>query len=289
MIRFFFDASSRRSILFRRFVKNRTAVTGSVIVVVFFMTGILAPFLAPYSPEAIDLANAFHKPSSGHWAGTDNLGRDILSRILYGARISITTGLLAVVIALVIGIPIGLVAGHWSGRTDMFLMRLMDVLLSFPGILLAIAIIVILGPGLWNAIIAVGIASVPLFARLVRGQCLQIRELEFVEAARAIGEGHVNMMLRYLFPNCLPAVVVQATLRVATAVIVASGLSFLGLGAQPPTPEWGAMLSEGREFIRTAPYLTIFPGLALMLFVLGFNLCADGLIDVLNPRIRSER
>jgi peptide/nickel transport system permease protein len=260
-----------------------------LIVFLFFVMGLVAPLVAPYSPEAIDLGNAFQKPSLDHWAGTDNLGRDILSRILYGTRISITTGVLAVVIALALGIPIGLVAGHWSGRTDMVLMRLMDILLSFPGILLAIAIIVVLGPGLGNAILAVGIASVPLFARLVRGQCLQIRELEFVEAARAIGESHVSIMIRYLFPNSLPAVVVQATLRVATAVIVASGLSFLGLGAQPPTPEWGAMLSEGREFIRSAPFLTIFPGLALMLFVLGFNLFADGLIDVLNPRVRNER
>ncbi len=257
-----------------------------MIVFLLLLVALFAPWLAPYPPEEINLEKAFHRPSLDHWAGTDNLGRDILSRILFGTRISMTTGIGAVLIALVIGIPIGLVAGHWSGRTDMALMRLMDILLSFPGILLAIAIIVVLGPGLWNAIVAVGIASVPLFARLVRGQCLQIRELEFVEAARAIGEGHLSMMLRYLLPNALPAVVVQATLRVATAVIVASGLSFLGLGAQPPTPEWGAMLSEGREFIRTAPHLTVFPGLALMLFVLGFNLFADGLIDVLNPRIR---
>jgi len=171
----------RRSLLLRRILRNRAAVAGFLFVFLFFGLGFLAPLIAPYSPDAIDLGNAFQKPSLKHWAGTDNLGRDILSRILYGARISITTGVLAVVIALALGIPIGLVAGHWSGRTDMVLMRLMDILLSFPGILLAIAIIVVLGPGLWNAIVAVGIASVPLFARLVRGQCLQIRELEFVK------------------------------------------------------------------------------------------------------------
>ncbi len=253
----------------------------------FLFISLLAPFLTPYSPVAIDLGAAFQPPSLKHWAGTDNLGRDILTRIVHGARISISTGVLSVLIALLIGIPLGLVAGHWSGRLDMVLMRLMDIMLSFPGILLAIAIVVVLGPGLGNAIIAVGIASIPLFARLVRGQALQIRELEFVEAARAIGEGSLSIMFRYLLPNCLPAIVVQATLRIATAVLVASGLSFLGLGAQPPVPEWGAMLSEGREFIRSAPHLTIFPGLALMLFVLAFNLFADGLIDVLNPRLRN--
>ena len=283
-----FRSSGRKHQVLRRFRRNRTACSGLLIVLVFLVVGLLAPVIAPFPAETIDLGNAFQTPSLRHWAGTDNMGRDILSRILYGARISMMTGILSVSVALLIGTPIGLAAGYWSGRVDLVLMRLMDILLSFPGILLAIAIVVILGPGLGNAILAVGIASIPLFARLVRGQALQIRELEFIEAARAIGESSVSMMWRYLLPNCLSAVVVQATLRTATAVLVASGLSFLGLGAQPPTPEWGAMLSEGREFIRSAPHLTLFPGLALMVFVFGFNLFADGLIDVLNPKIRND-
>ena len=281
-------SSSYRIIIFHRFLRNKTAVTGTVIIMLFLIICFIAPLITPYSSETIDLEAAFELPSLKHWAGTDNLGRDILTRIFYGARLTIFTGVSSVLIALLVGIPIGLVAGHWSGWLDMSLMRLMDVMLAFPGILLAIAIVVVLGPGLGNAIIAVGIASIPLFARLTRGQALQIRELEFVEAARAIGEGNLSIMIRYLFPNCLPVIIVQATLRIATAVLVTAGLSFLGLGAQPPTPEWGAMISEGREFIRSAPHLTIFPGLALMLFILAFNLFADGLIDVLNPKVSNE-
>lgn len=273
----------------RRFWRNKSAITGAIVILFIALVSLLGPFFTPYSPETIDLANTFQRPSWQHWAGTDNLGRDIMSRIIYGARLSIMTGLVSVALALVLGIPIGLISGHFGGFADTILMRLMDVMLSFPSILLAIAIVVVLGPGLTNAILAVGVASIPMFARLVRGQALQLRELEFVEAARAIGEKNLSIMLRYLLPSCLPAVIVQATLRIATAVLVASGLSFLSLGAQPPTPEWGAMLSEGREFIRSAPHLTIFPGAALMIFVLSFNIFADGLIDVLNPKVRDEQ
>ena len=274
---------------FSRFFRNKTAVIGATIIILFVLVGMLAPWLTSYAPESIDLSATFQKPSGKHWAGTDNLGRDIFARIIFGSRISIITGVLSLIIALTFGIPIGLVAGHFGGFWDGLLMRVMDIMLSFPSILLAIAIVVVLGPGLGNAIIAVGIASIPMFARLVRGQVLQIRELEFIEAARATGESHLSIMYRFLLPNCLPVLIIQSTLRIATAVLVASGLSFLSLGAQPPTPEWGAMLSEGREFIRSAPHLTFLPGLALMTFILVFNLFADGLIDVLNPKVHDGK
>ena len=270
--------------LWKRLRKNHLAVMGGGLLVVFLVMALFAPLLAPYDPLAQDLYNRLMPPSWDHPFGTDDFGRDILSRVIYGSRISLRIGVVAVVIALVLGTTIGLVAGYWGGVLDQLLMRLMDLLLAFPSILLAIGIVAILGPGLENAMLAIGLVAVPQYARLVRASALSVREMDYVQASRALGAGHTRILLVAILPNCLAPLIVQATLGLATAILDAAGLSFLGLGAQPPMPEWGAMLSNGRELIVRAPWVLTFPGVAIFLTVLAFNLFGDGLRDSLDPK-----
>jgi ABC-type dipeptide/oligopeptide/nickel transport system permease subunit len=250
----------------------------------FLAMAATSPLVAPRDPLAQDLSRRLEAPSGEFPFGTDDFGRDILSRVLYGARISLRVGLVAVAISLVVGGGIGLVSGYYGGTLDLLVMRLMDVLLAFPAILLAIAVVAVLGPSLTNAMVAVGITGIPVYARLVRGVVLQVKSLEYVTAARALGAGDARLILRAVLPNCVAPILVQTTLGLATAVLDAAGLSFLGLGAQPPTPEWGAMLSQGRELILDAPWALTAPGLAILFSVLGFNLLGDGLRDALDPR-----
>ncbi len=269
-----------------RLTSNRTALLGAVIVGAVLLLGILAPGLAPYDPIKIT-PDALAPPSSHHWFGTDDLGRDILSRVLFGARISPLVGLAAVAISGVVGVAAGLVAGYAGGFIDNALMRLVDVLLAFPGIVLAIGIVAILGPGLNNAMLAVGIAGIPVFARVVRGSVLVEKEKEYVEAARLIGVSAARLLLVHILPNVLAPVIVLATLSVAAAILAAAALSFVGLGAQLPTPEWGAMLSQGRNYLSHQWWVAAFPGVAIAVTVLGVNLLGDGLRDTFDPRLRA--
>lgn len=270
----------------RRVVRNRAAAAGGTIVAAFVAVAVLAPVLAPYEPLRGRLAERLRPPSAAHWLGTDELGRDVLSRVLHGARISLQIQVAAVGLAVGVGTALGLLAGYVGRWPDQLVMRVMDILMAFPGIFLALAIIAALGTGLGNVIIATAIFLVPQFARVVRAAILSLKEKEFVEAARALGEGDVAIVLRYLLPNSLAPIIVQTSLRMATVLLTASGLSFLGLGVQPPAPEWGAMLSNARSYMITAPHVATMPGLAIMLVVLGFNLLGDGLRDSLDPRLR---
>ena len=268
----------------RRLARHGGARFGAAVVVVFAVVALLAPWVAPYDPEAIALGTNLQGPSRVHLFGTDSLGRDVLSRTIWGARISLTIGFVSVGLAMVGGVPLGALSAWRSGWPDRLVMRAVDVLLSFPTILLAIVVITIFGPGLGNAMLAIGVAQVPLYARLTRAAVLRVKTQPFVEAARAAGAGEWRLLLRHALPNCLPPLLVQSTLMFATAILSAAYLGFLGLGAQPPTPEWGTMLAKARDFLRTAPHVSIFPGLTIMLTVLGLNLLGDGLRDVLDPQ-----
>jgi ABC-type dipeptide/oligopeptide/nickel transport system permease subunit len=268
----------------RRFGRHRGAVAGAAIALAFAAVALLAPWLAPHDPEAVQLANNLRPPSRVHPFGTDSLGRDVLSQTIYGARISLTIGFVSVALAVLGGVPIGALAGYTGGWTDRLTMRLVDILVSFPTLLLAIVVITIFGPGLFHAMIAIGIAQVPLYARLTRGAVLKVKALDYAAAARAVGAPALRILWRHVLPNCLPPLIVQSTLFFATAILSAAYLGFLGLGAQPPTPEWGTMLSKARDFLRVAPHVSVFPGLTIMVTVLGLNLLGDGLRDVLDPR-----
>ncbi|MDH4138214.1 MAG: ABC transporter permease [Anaerolineae bacterium] len=273
----------------RRLLKNRAAKVGLGVVFLTVIAAVFAPFIAPYDPIRAELDEIIQPPSGTHLLGTDELGRDILSRIIYGSRISLTLGIVSVGIGLFGGIPLGMIGAYWGGWADLIIMRLIDILLAFPAILLAIVVVSILGPGLYNAMIAVGISQLPIYARLVRGVVLSIKEKEFVEAAKAVGAGDLRIISRHILPNSLAPIIVQATLNIASAILSAAALGFLGLGAQPPTPEWGTMLSKGRLYLRVAPHVTTFPGLAIVITVLGFNLFGDGLRDALDPRMTRGR
>ncbi|HVN98382.1 MAG TPA: ABC transporter permease [Syntrophorhabdaceae bacterium] len=272
--------------VWRRLKRNRAAVTGGVILLVFLVVSLLGPLIAPYPANEGDLTKRLEAPSRAHLLGTDALGRDLLSRVICGARISLEIQIAAVMIALIIGTIIGMIGGYYGGAIDHTIMRVMDILLAFPGIFLAIAIVAVLGTGLTNLIFAAGIYSIPQFARVVRGSVITLKEREFVEAARVAGETDTNILARYILPNSMAPLIVQTTLRMATVLLTASGLSFLGLGVQPPAPEWGAMLSNSRDYLVTAPHAAIVPGFAIMLVVMGFNLFGDGLRDSLDPRLR---
>ncbi len=269
-----------------RFRRHRAAMVGLALLVTLLGLALAAPLLTPYDPARQDLSQALRPPSAAHPLGTDQLGRDILARLLYGGRLSLIIGVLAVGVGLVVGVPLGAVSGVQGGITDLVIQRFADVLLSFPGFLLALSLVAILGVGLWNVIISVGISAVPSFIRLVRGSVLSIREQVYVEAAYALGQKGRSIIFRHVLPNAIAPVIVQATLSLGFAILVAAGLGFLGLGVQPPTAEWGTMLGEGRQYIFRAPSLTTFPGLAIFLAVLGFNLVGDGLRDALDPRMR---
>lgn len=264
---------------------NPLNLVALALIAVLAACALLAPLLAPYDPLAQDLAVRLKPPSPEHWLGTDSLGRDIASRILYGARISLVIGVVVVGSAGVFGTFVGLVAGYAGGLVDEALMRLTEVFLAFPALILAMAIAGALGPSLTNAIIAIAAVTWAVYARLTRGQILSLRQREFVEAARAMGASRMRIILRHLLPNTLAPLMVQASFDMGSSIIAAAGLSFIGFGAQPPTPEWGVMISEGRNFINTQPWLSLFPGLAILLAVGSFNLLGDGLRDAFDPRL----
>ena len=270
----------------RKFRQQHVALVAAVFVLLLVFIAIIAPYIAPYDPENYfdyDALNA--GPSAAHWFGVDSLGRDILSRILVGSRISLTAGLVSVVIGAVIGTLFGLLAGYYEGWWDRIVMRISDVLFAFPGILLAIGVVAILGNGMVNVVFAVAIFSIPAFARLVRGNTLALKHLTYIEAARSIGASDWTIIVRHILPGTISSVVVYFTMRIGTSIITAASLSFLGLGAQPPTPEWGAMLNEARADMTMAPHVAIFPSLAIFFTVLAVNLLGDGLRDALDPKL----
>jgi glutathione transport system permease protein len=270
----------------RKFLRQPVAVAAGAFVLLLVVLALAAPWLAPYDAENFfdyDSLNAL--PSLKHWFGVDPLGRDIFSRILVGSRISLTAGFVSVAVGALVGTALGLIAGYYEGWWDRVIMRVCDVLFAFPGILLAIGIVAILGGGMFNVIIAVAIFSIPTFARLVRGNTLALKHLTFIEAARSIGASDWTIVTRHIFPGTIAAVVVYFSLRIGTSIITAASLSFIGMGAQPPTPEWGAMLNEARADMMTSPHVALFPSLAIFLTVLAFNLLGDGLRDALDPKI----
>ncbi|MGY0693572.1 nickel transporter permease [Virgibacillus sp. FSP13] len=269
-----------------RIIKSKTSFIGLCIILILILTAIFAPMIATHSPTDQNIIDRYMAPSSDHLLGTDELGRDIFSRIVYGSRISIQIGVIAVGIAMIVGVLLGGIAGYFGRWVDQIIMRIIDIMMAFPSILLAIALVAVLGPSLRNAMIAVGIVGVPQFARIVRSAVLSVKETEYIEAAKAIGAKHGRVLMQHVLPNCVAPIIVQATLSVGTAILDAAGLSFLGLGAQPPTPEWGAMLSDGRAALQNAPWVVTFPGLAIFFVVLGFNLFGDGLRDALDPRLK---
>jgi peptide/nickel transport system permease protein len=269
-----------------RFRRHRGAVVGLALLVALFVAAAAAPVLTNHDPEAQRLVQALRPSSWEHPLGTDHLGRDVLARLLYGGRLSLLIGFLAVAVGLAAGVPLGAVSGFRGGLSDLVVQRLADILLSFPGFLLALTLVAVLGVGLQNVIISVGVGAVPSFIRLVRGSVLTIREQAYVEAAEAIGQRPTVIVFRHVLPNAVAPVIVQATLNLGSAILLAAGLGFFGLGVQPPTAEWGAMLGEGRQYIFRAPALITYPGLAIFVAVLGFNLFGDGLRDALDPRMR---
>lgn len=266
--------------------RDKRALVGLIFIIVLVLVAIFADFLAPYPMTQQDLSQALQKPSMTHFFGTDELGRDVFSRILFGTRISLTIGVSAVAIALVLGGLMGLVAGYFGGKLDTLLMRFTDVLLSIPSILLAIAIVASLGSSLLNLIIAIGIGMIPTYARITRSAVMTIREKQYIEAAHALGGSDLKIMGRHVLPNILSPLIVQASMGIASGILSAAGLGFIGLGIEPSIAEWGTMLNYGRQYIRTHSYLTIYPGFAIMLTILSFNLLGDGIRDALDPKMR---
>jgi peptide/nickel transport system permease protein len=268
----------------RALLGRPTAVFGGVVLIGMMALALFAPWIAPYDPLATSWTLVRKAPSAAHWFGTDEVGRDLLSRIIWGARASLSAGVIAVAIAVGVGVPTGMVAGYVGGWTDGLISRLTDAMLAIPFLILAIALAAFLGPSLGNAMIAIGVTATPIFVRLARGQVLAARAEDYVEAARAVGNPPIRILLRHILPNILPPVMVQATLAVAAAIIAEASLSFLGLGQQPPAPSWGSMLNTAQRFLTQAPWMAIFPGLAIFLTVLAFNLFGDGLRDAMDPR-----
>jgi peptide/nickel transport system permease protein len=270
----------------RRFLRSRTGLLGALVLITVTLCAVFAAQIAPYSPTRQNFLDEKEPPSREHLMGTDEFGRDVFSRVIWGAQASLLAGAVAASIALVIGLVLGMLAAFYGGALDNVTMRAMDIILAFPYILLAIAVVAILGPGLVNAMIAIGIVYVPYYARVVRGSVLSVRAREYVEAARALGAADHRVMLQHVLPNALAPVIVQTTLNVGTAIIDTAGLSFLGLGTQPPTPDWGNMLAGGRSYVIDAPWIATFPGLAILVTVLAFNLMGDALRDAFDPRLR---
>jgi len=277
-------AQSPRRLALRRFLQRRVAVAGLVVIVVFVLVAVLAPLIAPYNPDATSWTMIRKAPSAAHWMGTDENGRDVLSRVIFGAQASMMAGVVSVLIAAGIGVPAGLLAGFAGGWTDAILSRIVDAMLACPFLILAIALAAFLGPDLTNAMIAIGVSTAPRFMRMARAATLDAASNEYVEAARAIGNPAWRVAVRHVLPNIFPPVLVQGTLAIAQAIIAEASLSFLGLGQQPPAPSWGSMLNSAQRFLTQAPWLAVFPGLAIFLVVLSFNLVGDGLRDALDPR-----
>ncbi|KQO83483.1 ABC transporter permease [Rhizobium sp. Leaf262] len=273
-----------QSRVLRRFMAHRLALIGAIIVLLFAIMAIAAPLIAPYEPNASSWSAIRKAPTWLHWFGTDELGRDVMSRVIWGARASLLAGVVSVAIAFVIGVPIGMLAGYFGGPLDTVIMRIIDAFLAIPFLILAIAMAAFLGPSLTNAMIAIGVSTAPVFARIARGQTMAVKVEEYIEAAHAIGTGHVAILIRHVFINITPQLVVQSTLAIATAIIAEAALAFLGLGQQPPDASWGSMLNSASSSLSIAPWIAIWPGLAIFLTVLGFNLLGDGLQDALDVK-----
>jgi peptide/nickel transport system permease protein len=270
----------------RRFKRRKAAVFALAVIAIFVAAAVLAPLISPYNPDLQTWTAVRKAPSALHWFGTDDIGRDVLARVIYGARASLLAGVISVAIALLVGVPVGLISGYLGGFIDALFSRITDALLACPFLILAIALAAFLGPSLGNAMIAIGITTTPIFIRLTRGQVMAVKVEDYVEAARAVGNPHWRIALVHILPNILPALLVQATLSIAAAIIAEAALSFLGLGQQPPAPSWGSMLNAAQRFLVNAPWMAIWPGLAIFLTVLSFNLVGDGLRDALDPRSR---
>ena len=270
----------------RRLLKRKGAVLGAAVMLLMILLAVFAPLIAPYDPIATDWGAIRKAPSAAHWFGTDENGRDVLSRVIWGARASLLAGVISVSIALAVGVPIGLLAGYVGGWLDSLISRFTDAMLAIPFLILAIALAAFLGPSLGNVMVAIGITATPIFIRLTRGQVLTTKVEDYIEAARALGNPHLRVALRHVFPNIVPPLLVQATLAIAAAIIAEASLAFLGLGQQPPAPSWGSMLNISQRFFENAPWMAIWPGLAIFLLVLSFNLLGDGLRDALDPRQR---
>ena len=273
--------------VWRRFCRNKQAMIGLAMLLLLIFAAVFANLIAPYDPVEQNLLIRLQGPSAAHWFGTDELGRDIFSRILYGARISLTVGLIAVSISCVAGCALGAIAGYYGGILDTVIMRISDIMMAIPSILLNISIVAALGTGLQNVMIAIGISSVPAYCRIMRASLLSLKNQEFVDASRVAGSTDFYIIMHHIIPNSLAPLIVQATLKVGGAILSCASMSFIGLGIVPPTPEWGAMLSTGRDFLRDAPHLTAFPGLAIMFAVFSMNLIGDGLRDALDPKLKN--
>ena len=276
------DTPGRRAL--RRLLRRRGAMLGLVIVLIFIVLAVFAPLIAPYDPVATSWSAVRVAPSADYWFGTDEIGRDVLSRVIWGARASLLAGLVSVCISMSLGVPIGLLAAYVGGWTDGLISRFTDSMLAVPFLILAIALAAFLGPSLTNAMIAIGVSATPIFVRLTRAQVLAVKVEDFVEAARAVGNPHWRIALRHILPNVLPPLIVQATLAIAAAIIAEASLSFLGLGQQPPAPSWGSMLNTAKNYVDNSPWMAIWPGLSIFLLVLSFNLFGDGLRDALDPK-----
>lgn len=274
--------------LLRRLRRHPSAMLGGIVLLIIVALVLMAPIVAPYDPLETSPIDARQSPSLHHWLGTDNLGRDIFSRIIFGGRVSLVLGVIAVAIGGIIGTALGLLAGYFRGILDTIVTQFNDMLLTFPGFLLALGAVAILGTGIFNVMIAVGISLIPSFARVVRGSTLSAREVDYVDAARVIGVGNVRIMFRHVFPNIVAPVIVLATVGIAGAILTGASLSFVGVGAQPPNPEWGLMVNEGRRYLRVAWWISTFPGVAIMIAVIAINLLGDALRDVLDPRLRQR-
>jgi len=271
----------------RSFKKNKIALVGMGIVIFFILIALFAPLIAPYDFKEPDYSARLQAPSKEHIFGTDDFGRDIFSRVIYGARISLWVGFFSVLGSVIVGSLLGIIAGYYGRWVDTIISRIFDIMLAFPSILLAIGIVAVLGPSLENALIAIAVINIPNFGRLIRSRVLSIKQEEYIMAARAIGMSDARILFHHILPNSMAPIIVQGTLAIATAIIEAAALGFLGLGAQPPNPEWGKMLADSKEYLVQAPWTMVFPGLAIMLTVLGFNLMGDGLRDALDPRMKS--
>jgi peptide/nickel transport system permease protein len=274
----------RRHRAWHKFKRNRGAVFGAIVVLIFAILALFAPWIATHDPLQTSFMAIRKAPSAAMWLGSDELGRDIFSRLVYGARASLMAGVVSVLIALAVGVPFGLISGYFGGWTDSIISRATEALLAIPFLILAIALAAFLGPSLTNAMIAIGVSAAPNFVRLTRGQVLSITKEDYVQSARALGASDTRIICRHIFPNVMPPLIVQATITIATAIIAEASLSFLGLGLQPPTPSWGSMLNTAKNFMTQAPWMSIFPGAAIFLAVLGFNMLGDGLRDALDPR-----
>lgn len=270
----------------RRFKRNKMAVFGLVVIIFLCVCAIVPQWIAPYGIDEQNLSELFLTPSKTHLFGTDNFGRDIFSRVVYGSRVSLVIGLISVSISCVLGVALGCVAGYYGNRVDNLIMRFIDIMLAIPNMLLAMSIVAALGTGTRNLILAIGIGAVPGYARIVRGSILSVKEQEFIEAAHSIGASDFRIITRHIIPNCLAPIIVQATMSIATAILSTASLSFIGLGIEPPTPEWGSMLAAGRSFLRDHWFVVTFPGVAIMLTVFAFNLFGDGLRDALDPKLK---